>query len=639
MLVALLALSFWATPANAQRSQKLDRALREAMQRDATSPQRVIITVKPGMRPLLRTALKKHGDQVLVEHPSIDALTAEVHGEDVAALANDPAVRSVSLDAKVTPTGKADRAPSSRALKYYSGLRTQLGLSGSTLSGADIGVAIIDSGIAPVADLASRIKAFVDFTKTNTPVPTGAYDDYGHGTHVAGLIGGSGFRSGFAYMGVAPAVHFVGLKVLDAQGEGRASNVIAALDWAVANADRFDIDVINLSLGHPIYESATTDPLVLAVERAVRSGLVVVVAAGNYGQNPGTGEVGYAGITSPGNAPSAITVGSARTFATIERTDDRIANFSSRGPTWYDAFAKPDMVAPGDGIVSDCTADQTLAKLIPKMKVPGHNRACFIPLSGTSISAAIASGAVAIVLQQVNDANPDGPGLTPNAVKAILQYTAIPVARSNGDLYDGLSQGTGGINLDGATAVAKLIDTSMPVNAQWLSSPLEPVSTLGGAEYAWAQNIVWGGNRVTSVDVLYTNSLAWGDNIVWGTAFDGDNIVWGTAFDGDNIVWGTASDWGDNIVWGTGLLTSADGDNIVWGTVSDGDNIVWGTIAGDNIVWGTIAGDNIVSGTSAGHNIVRGTRDDGDNIVWGTRSSGDNIVWGTRSEPKKKGKK
>src|SRR5699024_2732564 len=114
----------------------------------------------------------------------------------------------------------------------------------------------------------------------------------------------------------------------------------------------FKIDVINLSLGHPVYEPASTDPLVRAVERAVRAGIVVVTAAGNIGMDT-EGDAGYAGITSPGNAPSAITVGAADTRGTVRIGDDRVASFSSRGPTWFDGFAKPDLVAPGVGLTSD----------------------------------------------------------------------------------------------------------------------------------------------------------------------------------------------------------------------------------------------------------------------------------------------
>ena len=112
-------------------------------------------------------------------------------------------------------------------------------------------------------------------------------DEYGHGTHVAGLIGSSGASSNGKFAGVAPGVKLLALRVLDRKGAGRTSDVIAALEFAVANKERFGIRIVNLSLGHPIYESAASDPLVQAVEAAVRAGLVVVTAAGNYGTNPG----------------------------------------------------------------------------------------------------------------------------------------------------------------------------------------------------------------------------------------------------------------------------------------------------------------------------------------------------------------
>ena len=135
-------------------------------------------------------------------------------------------------------------------------------------------------------------------------------------------------------------------------GGGYTSDVIEALDLAVRYKQLVGIDIINLSLGHPIYEPAATDPLVQAVERAAAAGIVVVASAGNVGMNPETGEIGYAGITSPGNAPSALTVGSMGTAGTLERSDDTVSPFSSRGPTWYDGFSKPDVLAPGQGLVA-----------------------------------------------------------------------------------------------------------------------------------------------------------------------------------------------------------------------------------------------------------------------------------------------
>jgi len=110
------------------------------------------------------------------------------------------------------------------------------------------------------------------------------------------------------YEGVAPAAHLIGLRVLDDSGSGSTSDVIAAIEFATANKAALGIDVMNLSLGHPPYESAATDPLVQAVQAATQAGIVMVVSAGNAGVNPTTGLVGYAGLLAPGNAPNAITV-------------------------------------------------------------------------------------------------------------------------------------------------------------------------------------------------------------------------------------------------------------------------------------------------------------------------------------------
>jgi hypothetical protein len=242
----------------------------------------------------------------------------------------------------------------------------------------------------------------------------------------------------------------------------------------------------------------------------------------------------------------------------------------------------------------------------------------YLALSGTSMAAPVVSGTVALMLQ----ANPN---LTPNLIKAILQYTAQQYKG-----YKPLRQGAGFLNALGAVRLARYYATAkpgarMPVQSVWSKQIIWGNHRLSGGYLrpkgtAWGLKVVWGAAKTLGDD---------GDNIVWGTACDDcDNIVWGTADDSDNIVWGTNGD--DNIVWGT------DGDdNIVWGTNGD-DNIVWGTDGGDdNIVWGTDCGgddcDNIVWGTDGDDNIVWGTADDGDNIVWGTDGE-DNIVWGTSDD-------
>ena len=149
--------------------------------------------------------------------------------------------------------------------------------------------------------------------------------------------------------------------MLGADGTGLDSDVIAGIDWAVANRARYNIRVINLSLGHPVTEPAALDPLDQAVARAVQAGVIVVVAAGNDGV-ASTGAPILGGITVPGNSPLAITVGALNTQGTVDRSDDTLATYSSRGPTKYDLTVKPDLVAPGNKIISLEAAGTYLAQ-------------------------------------------------------------------------------------------------------------------------------------------------------------------------------------------------------------------------------------------------------------------------------------
>ncbi len=490
------------------------------------------------------------------------------------------------------------------------------------LTGRGVTVAVIDSGITTFHDDLTRtggsrsypygdqrLVRFVDFVGGRT-LP---YDDNGHGTHVAGTIAGNGYDSNGEKAGIAPEASIVSLKVLDDQGRGTIGSIIAALDWVAGNARAYNIRVVNLSVGAAIRESYWTDPLTLAVRALTAQGIVVVAAAGNLGRNA-NGEPLYGGITAPGNAPWTLTVGASSTQGTLTRRDDNMADYSSRGPTFLDWAAKPDLVAPGSGTVSLAAPGSTLFASKASYLVPGaFNTATspYLTLTGTSMAAPVVSGTVALMMQA-------NPRLTPNLVKAILQYTS----EIHGG-YDPLTEGAGFLNTLGAVRLAKFYANPRP----GLVVPIQRI---------WSHQILWGTHRITG-GIMVPAANAWDPSVVWGSpktlGSDGDNIVWGTALN-DNIVWGTDSQ--DNIVWGTW-----DVDNIVWGTRIDGDNIVWGTVDSDNIVWGTNCGgadcdqvvwgteslDNIVWGTWGVDNIVWGTQD-ADNIVWGTWDT-DNIVWGT----------
>jgi serine protease AprX len=328
-------------------------------------------------------------------------------------LADDPKVKRIHLDREVR--GEVARTAATVGAKN---VHAQYGYTG-----AGVGVAVIDSGITPWHDdltianrTGQRVTAFVDFINNRTT----KYDDWGHGTHVAGIIAGNGYDSNGDRLSIAPKANIVALKALDGQGKGKISDIIAALDWAISHQAQYNIRVINMSLGAGVFESYNTDPLTLAAKRAVDAGIVVVAAAGNMGK-AADGQPQYGAIGAPGNAPWVLTVGASSSMGTIDRRDDKMADYSSRGPTMYDYAAKPDLVAPGSGTVS--MSDKT--SLFYATKAPylvagkrfGLTYLPYLTLSGTSMSTPVVAGTVALMMEA-------NPALTPNLVKAILQFTA-----------------------------------------------------------------------------------------------------------------------------------------------------------------------------------------------------------------------
>ena len=520
--IALIA-TFGVSPAAAKG---LDDSLRGSVARGCTGSKSVIIRTEPGTRETLRKSLVAQGRRVNSEFPALDAITAEVNCADLDTLVGFSQVASVSANANVqghqidlvgasaTQLGHATFSNGGTSLlsrlteallaqqlqtNFFSTLGVRQSLF-SSLTGygmPSVGVAVIDSGIQSGVDFGSRITAFYDFTRGDIRVVAPS-DEYGHGTHVAGLAAGS-------YVGAAPTARLIGLKVLDGQGRGTTDNVIRAIEFAIVNKAALDIDIINLSLGHPIFESAATDPLVQAVEHASRAGIVVVVSAGNFGRNRTTGQIGYAGIASPGNAPSAISVGSVRTFDTVNRNDDRIAAYSSRGPSWYDGFAKPDISAPGDNLLSVGALRSTL-RLVQESRGNAGN---YMRMSGTSMAAGVVSGVVAMILQ-------NNQHLTPNAVKMVLQYSSIPVKNDDGTYADVLTQGGGALNGSGALALARAINPSRSLGLKWLTASITPMTTIGGQSYVWSQRMVWGNHIARGTGIVDEQRPAWALNIVWG---------------------------------------------------------------------------------------------------------------------------
>ncbi|NJE54650.1 S8 family serine peptidase [Thermococcus sp. 21S9] len=276
--------------------------------------------------------------------------------------------------------------------------------------GSGVVVAVIDTGIdGSHPDLQGKVIGWKDFVNNKTT----PYDDNGHGTHVAGIIASTGAASNGQYKGVAPGAKLVGVKVLGADGSGSISTIIAGVDWVIQHKDEYNISVINLSLGSS-QSSDGTDALSQEVDKAWEAGIVVCVAAGNSGPDTYT-------IGSPAAAPDVITVGA------VDK-NDVITSFSSRGPT-ADGRLKPEVVAPGNWIISDRAAGTQLTD-----QLVGQY---YVAAPGTSMATPHVSGAVALL----REAHPDW---TPDKIKHVLEITADVV---NASAIAGIAYGAGRINV------------------------------------------------------------------------------------------------------------------------------------------------------------------------------------------------
>ncbi len=567
VLTAFVVLAALARPSSAQLLNLLDwhTKVDPVLQQRAsllTGQSHVVLRIADAsVLPSVTTLVTQIGGSLQTSLPIITGASATIPNLAIAALAMNPLVVHVSLD-----RGVAGAMERTGATVGATAARQEFGVDGS-----GIGVAIIDSGVyAAHDDLTNpaRVDRFVDFVNH----ASAAYDDYGHGTHVAGIISGNGFDSSGARTGIAPGSNLVVLKTLNASGSGRVSDVIAALGYAVANRSALNIRVINMSIAAAVSESYYADPLTLAALAAVNSGIVVVAAAGNNGRSAdGRGQ--YGGIGAPGNAPWVLTVGASSHMGTVDRSDDTMAAFSSRGPAAVDASAKPDLVAPGVGIESLSDPAGTLYSTMSPYLLPGTVTTTSLPylsLSGTSMAAPVVSGTVALMLQA-------NPSLTPNAVKAILQYTSQVYAA-----WDPLTEGAGFLNAQGAVELARqFADASSP-------TPSAP---------SWSGRLIWG-NRLYAGGALASSANAWTPGLLWGatrTLF-GQRVSWGpswsTASPSQNVVWGMHCGGGNcSGPWSASVVATDDGDTVVWGT-SDGDTVVWGTSDdGDTVVWGTSCGD------------------------------------------------
>ena len=404
VLVALLASGAPAPSYAASPPHILPQLEREAKQ-NPNKRFRVVI-IRATKSHAADTELQKAGGSK-VRDLAVNGFVAVVPGKKLKDLAESPHIKFIAYDPSMRSVSTVD--PSQLATNYPATVRASE--LWSSFTGAGVGVAVIDTGIA--ANRAdwnnnagkSRIVAQARFNAN-----TSSYGDgHGHGTHVAGIIAGNSWQSASPavrgkYVGVAPNANLINVKVADDAGVTYISDVIDAIEWVIANRKAYNIRVMNLSLISSIAESHRTSLLDAAVERAWFNGILVVVAAGNNGADT----MQYP----PANDPFVVTVGAADALGTVATADDLLAPWSSYGMT-QDAFAKPDVVAPGRYIVAPLAAGSVLGSQFSQR----ISDTTYVWMSGTSMAAPIVSGVGALAFQ----AHPEW---TNDQIKWLLLHTS-----------------------------------------------------------------------------------------------------------------------------------------------------------------------------------------------------------------------
>jgi serine protease AprX len=474
----------------------------------ASSNSLVIVTSIGSTSPL--NAVVQAGGQILTQYTIINGVEASVPSTALASLASLPGLivtPDVSVAVQSAPVSTGPHTPSDAFITQTGA--DQLAAAGDR--GQGITVAVLDTGIDNLPDFQGRLIGGTDLTKTNNPFD----DDYGHGTFVAGLIAGNGASSNGQYSGEAPAANLVAIKVAGADGSTKLGTIIKGLDWADKNESKYNIRVLNMSLGYQPTQSTENNPLDQAVERLWNDGVAVVTSAGNAGPDNGT-------ILSPGDDPLAITVGALDDMAQANVANDEMNDFSSAGPTYYDGWAKPDLVASGRSVVSLAAPGSTIYNNNPSARIGSGN---FVG-SGTSFSSAITSGAAALVLA-------DNPSLTPNQLKGRLLAETNPGPVSN-PYVDGhgalnayaAATTTANINYNQSTAGV----AATPNNATVSLSPTGPCNTWNPALWTGTE---WNGTEWNGTEWNGTewNGTEWNGFAFAGAAWNG--AAWnGTEWNG-----------------------------------------------------------------------------------------------------------
>jgi serine protease AprX len=360
------------------------------------------------------------------------------------------------------------------------------------LQGKGVTIAVVDSGIVKNKDIDKRVRGNVNFN----PLLHNSTDLFGHGTFVAGIIAGNGSQSSKKYMGVAPRADLLNVRVSDDQGMMTEGDVISALQWVNDNRSKYNIRIVNLSLNSTVEQSYNTSPLDAACEILWFNSIVVVVSAGNTGTS---------NLYAPANDPFVITVGATDDKGTVSMVDDTMASFSSYGMT-ENGSPKPDLVAPGKAIIGLLPNNNQLT--ISSQHSANRVDNTYFKMSGTSVSAPMVSGAIALLLQ-------DEPNLTPDQVK----YRLMATANKNWPGYDPVKAGAGYLDIYAAVYGTTTQNANTSINVSNLlttgSSPVN--SSVSWNSVSW-NSVSW--NSVSWNSVSW-NSVSW-NSVSWNSDYWGN---------------------------------------------------------------------------------------------------------------------
>ncbi len=527
----------------------------------------VVVRAVPGA-PGVERAITSVGGQIERRIGIIDAYAVRVHEGALAALRAIPTIASVTDDARLQLAG-ASYAPEKDP---YSLFQTQQDFGVRAMwqkhyTGDNVDVALVDSGVSPVAGLDEPGKVIYgpDLTEESQNPATANLDTFGHGTFMAGIIAGhdDGFDAVKAagdknpFMGYAPDARIVSVKVADAQGATDVSQVLAGIDWVVQHAhdSSLNIRVLNLSFGTDASQPYTLDPLAYATEVAWKAGITVVVSAGNTGSSLGH-------LTLPAYDPFVLAVGAVDIRATS--IDGAIPDFSARG----DGVRNPDVVFPGVHVQSLRVQGSYIDQQFGDTGVINDR---FFRGSGTSEAAAAASGTAALLIDEYSNIAPDD-------LKALLKNTSAKIPG-----VDATAQGSGVVNL------RKTMTTKPPRSPQSFtpSTGTGSIDASRGSAQISVNGVALTGEKDIMGTPIDTTALAAAE--ASGTAWSGG--VWnGVRWSGDDwsgVRWSgatwTGNDW-SGVRWSSDTWSTGTWDGVRWSN-TNWDGVRWSGVRWSGVRW------------------------------------------------------